>query len=237
MIELPDTYWEVRYVGARYPGSTAVHARPGLADGANCQLFAYEVLRHFGLAPARTALERAVVGHATTPTRDGAAPLDLVLVNTTPTRGAPTSASGPATTRCSTCAPRSGRPALWNMAMFAARPSYRVLVGFKRSNSPGPDRLTPSRFPWSDPSSRTNVPFARLRTGFREQAGRFARCHVMSVRAGRGHKAETRGLNTQLGVRTRPSRVSRERVAVCWARDADRRAWTRAGQRVGHAEG
>jgi hypothetical protein len=48
---LPASFWEVRYVGARFPGSPAVRREPGLAPGANCQLYAYEVARHFGLDP------------------------------------------------------------------------------------------------------------------------------------------------------------------------------------------
>jgi hypothetical protein len=44
---LPDWYWDVRYAGERFPGAVP---RGKLDDGANCQLWAYEVLDHFGLA-------------------------------------------------------------------------------------------------------------------------------------------------------------------------------------------
>src|SRR5687767_7490333 len=43
-VDIPDSFWSVRYNGACYPGAAS-----GLAQGANCQLFAYELLRHHGL--------------------------------------------------------------------------------------------------------------------------------------------------------------------------------------------
>jgi len=132
MIELPDTYWEVRYVGARYPGSPAVSSRPGLGEGANCQLFAFEVLRHFGLAPPELRSSELWTDTATTQRVTVPRPLDLVLVNTSQDPwGAHIGVWAGDDKVLHLCA-EVGRPALWNMAMFAARPSYRILVGFKR---------------------------------------------------------------------------------------------------------
>ncbi len=132
MIDLPDSFWEVRYVGARYPGSPAVRARPGLAEGANCQLFAYEVLRHFGLTPPELrsselwADERCSVRVAVP--RE----LDLVLVNATRDAwGAHVGVWAGRNQVLHLCA-EVGRPALWDMTEFASRPGYRVVVGFKR---------------------------------------------------------------------------------------------------------
>ncbi len=45
MIKIPREFMSVRYVGKCYPGATGV---VGIKDGANCQQFAYELLRHFG---------------------------------------------------------------------------------------------------------------------------------------------------------------------------------------------
>ncbi|HEX6360536.1 hydrolase [Actinophytocola sp.] len=132
MIELPDTFWEVRYVGARYPGSPAVRSRPGLTQGANCQLFAFEVLRHFGLAPPDLRSSELWTDTAATQRVAVPRPLDLVLVNTTPDPwGAHIGVWAGDDKVLHLCA-EVGHPALWNMAMFAARPSYRALVGFKR---------------------------------------------------------------------------------------------------------
>ena len=45
MIDIPEHFMAVRYDGLRYPGAPGVS---GVASGANCQQFAYELLRHFG---------------------------------------------------------------------------------------------------------------------------------------------------------------------------------------------
>ena len=132
MIELPDSFWEVRYVGARYPGSPAVLARPGLADGANCQLFAYEVLRHFGYDPPD--LRSSELWDDTQSTQRVVAPraLDLVLVNSSKDSwGAHIGVWADEDRVLHLCA-ETGRPALWGLGQFAARPSYRELVGYKR---------------------------------------------------------------------------------------------------------
>jgi hypothetical protein len=132
MIELPDTYWEVRYVGARYPGSPAVRSRPGLSDGANCQLFAYEVLRHFGLAPPELRSSELWTDTSKTQRVTVPRPLDLVLLNLYQDPWGAHIGVWAGDDKVLHLCPEVGRPALWNMAMFAARPSYRTLVGFKR---------------------------------------------------------------------------------------------------------
>src|SRR5437762_2304449 len=72
------------------PQRAAVRKRRGLGDGANCQRYAYAVLRHFGLSvpPLRSAElwadERATV-RAERPR-----PLDLVLFDGGPAEGRPT---------------------------------------------------------------------------------------------------------------------------------------------------
>ncbi|MEU7967499.1 hydrolase [Streptomyces sp. NPDC049097] len=132
---LPSAFWSVPHVGSRYPGSPAVSARPGLTAGANCQLFAYEVLRHFGLTPP--ALRSSDLW---TDTRDtvrvlAARPLDLMLFNATDDAyGAHVGVRVEKGLVLHLCA-EVGRPAVWEPAEFAARERYRVLVGVKRVNS------------------------------------------------------------------------------------------------------
>jgi hypothetical protein len=43
--EIPERFWQVRYDQAHDPNSPELHP---MAQGANCQNFAYELLRHFG---------------------------------------------------------------------------------------------------------------------------------------------------------------------------------------------
>jgi hypothetical protein len=132
MIDLPDSFWEVRYVGARYPGSPAVRARPALTEGANCQLFAYAVLRHHGLNPPE--LRSSELWEDDRHTTRVAVPrdLDLVLVNSTRDAwGAHMGVWAGHNEVLHLCA-EVGVPAVWDMAEFATRPGYRVVVGFKR---------------------------------------------------------------------------------------------------------
>lgn len=134
--QIPTAFWTVQHIGSRFPGSAAVTNRPGLEAGANCQLFAYEVLRHFGLAVP--ALRSSDLWHDTTATAHvpTAQPLDLLLFNATEDPyGAHVGVSvGPdAVLHLSA---EVGRPAVWSPADFATRPRYRVFIGAKRAIRP-----------------------------------------------------------------------------------------------------
>src|SRR5260370_13896865 len=80
-LSIPARFHHVRYNGACYPGAEGV---VGLDGGANCQQFAYELIRHFGFAPPDYRSSelwedethtQAVVGEL--------APCDLLLFNRT----------------------------------------------------------------------------------------------------------------------------------------------------------
>ncbi|MFI1438582.1 hydrolase [Streptomyces fructofermentans] len=129
---LPAEFWATPYVGRRYPGSRSVAERPGLAEGANCQLFAYAVLAHFGLhVPAWRSsdlwadTERSV--RVRTPE-----PLDLALFNRADDAwGAHVGVVAGEGLVLHLCA-EVGRPAVWPPGAFAARERYRTLLGHKR---------------------------------------------------------------------------------------------------------
>lgn len=129
---LPEGIWATPYVGRRFPGSRSVAERPGLADGANCQLFAYEVLRHFGLyVPAWRSsdlwADTGTVERVRLPR-----PLDLALFNADDTAwGAHVGVVVGEDRILHLCA-EAGRPAVWPLREFAARDRYRTLLGFKR---------------------------------------------------------------------------------------------------------
>ncbi|MDJ0345788.1 hydrolase [Streptomyces sp. H10-C2] len=133
---LPADFWTVPYTGSRFPGSAAVVGRPGLAAGANCQLFAYEVLRHFGLAPPAQRSSDLWDDTEVTVRVPVPRPLDLLLFNAVDD---PYSAhvgvwiDNDAVLHL--CA-EIGRPAVWGLADFAERERYRVLVGAKRVMTP-----------------------------------------------------------------------------------------------------
>ncbi|WP_084775223.1 cell wall hydrolase [Streptomyces sp. MOE7] len=154
--QLPAALRNVTYSGARHPGAAtpecpshgpdrtpgaagpaAAGALADLARGANCQRYAYAVLRHFGLPvpPLRSAElwadERATV-RAGEPR-----PLDLVLFDAGPAGDRPEGYGahvgvhlGP--DQVLHLCREVGRPAVWRYADFAARARYARLLGVKR---------------------------------------------------------------------------------------------------------
>ena len=132
---LPARFRNVPYVGARHPGSRAVAERPGLDAGANCQLYAYAVLAHFGahVPPLRSDdLWDDLGSTLRVPAGEPFEPLDLLLFNAADDAyGAHVGVWAGPDSVLHLCA-EAGRPALWTLADFAGRPRYRRLVGAKR---------------------------------------------------------------------------------------------------------
>ncbi|GAA3117542.1 hypothetical protein GCM10010521_01560 [Streptomyces rameus] len=130
--QLPAAFWTVPYVGSRFPGSSEVADLPGLERGANCQLFAYEVLRHFGLAVPALRSSELWADTQSTARVPVAQPLDLMLFNATDDAyGAHVGVMVGEGRVLHLCA-EAGRPAVWGMTEFATRRRYRVLIGIKR---------------------------------------------------------------------------------------------------------
>lgn len=125
---LPDWYWDVPYVGGRYPGAVA---RGELRSGANCQLWAYEVLEHCGWSIPD--LRSDDLWHDTVATErvDTPQPLDLVLYNpTVEPWGAHVGLVVDA--GVAHLCREVGTPVIWSEAEFGARAEYAVRIGFKR---------------------------------------------------------------------------------------------------------
>lgn len=129
---LPAAFWTVPYVGSRFPGASEVTDPPSLEEGANCQLYAYEVLRHFGLAVPALRSSELWADTQTTTRVLVAQPLDLVLFNATDDAyGAHVGVWVDEGRVLHLCA-EVGRPAVCETEEFAARERYRVLIGIKR---------------------------------------------------------------------------------------------------------
>lgn len=126
--QLPLRFFEVPYEGSQIPAGDN-----GLGRGANCQRYAYAVLRYFGveLPPYRSSDLWADRVH--TQRVEGAfEPLDLVLFGPDDNSfgahvGLWTGPDGVLHLSKSV-----GLPAIWSLEQFAQRPEYRVLIGAKR---------------------------------------------------------------------------------------------------------
>jgi cell wall-associated NlpC family hydrolase len=129
MLELPDFVWTVRYDGANYPRDGVPY---DLAAGANCQVFAYALLQHFGIAfpPLRSSelWSDTLVTRRVSEYR----PLDLLLFNRSEAAwGAHVAVYVGDAKAIHLCA-SEGRPVIWAIDEFALRDEYAVLLGGKR---------------------------------------------------------------------------------------------------------
>ncbi len=125
---LPEWFWDVPYVGDRFPGAVP---RGQVEMGANCQLWAYEVLAQFGHTVDDLRSDDLWYDQTCTIHVDDAAPLDLVLFNHThDPYGAHVGIwTGDAVAHL---CKEVGTPTVWPLDEFDRRARYRVLVGFKR---------------------------------------------------------------------------------------------------------
>jgi hypothetical protein len=85
MLTIPPPFLDVPYVAARYPGAPGVESGvEALADGANCQLYAYALLRHSGRAIGDLRSRELWLDRVWTEPVVELAALDLLLFNRTP---------------------------------------------------------------------------------------------------------------------------------------------------------
>ncbi len=126
--DMPSSFWQVPYVGARFPGAAS---RRDLTLGANCQLWAYSVLDHFGFSLPDFRSDD--LWHDTISTRrvEDPVPLDLVLFNRSEDPyGAHVGLwTGEAVAHL---CEEVGHPVVWQQSGFDARERYAVRLGFKR---------------------------------------------------------------------------------------------------------
>ncbi|MEO1056073.1 MAG: hydrolase [Actinomycetota bacterium] len=125
---LPRWFWQVPYVGSRFPGAVP---RSELARGANCQLWAYGVLDRFGFNVPDLRSDDLWHDNIWTRVVDDPLPLDLVLFNDThEPYGAHVGlvTEGGIAHLCQ----EIGQPTVWPESVFATRARYAIRIGFKR---------------------------------------------------------------------------------------------------------
>jgi hypothetical protein len=132
---LPEHLRGVPYVYARHPEATEAG---DVSGGANCQLYAYAVLAHFGRYVPPLHSSGLWAEHEAVETVAEAAPLDLLLFDSGPKPGLEEGYAahigvhvGP--DRVLHLCQEVGVPVVWRYADFAARPRYARLLGAKRA--------------------------------------------------------------------------------------------------------
>ncbi len=127
---IPSAFWSVPYDGTRVPGDGLV---PDLTLGANCQLFAYAVLAHFG-RPMLSFFSSDLWADTefTTEAARPFEPLDLLLFNRDSSAYGAHVAVSLGGEDALHLSKRVGRPAVWTLDRFAEEADYRGLIGGKR---------------------------------------------------------------------------------------------------------
>ena len=128
--DIPPKFLSVRYVGARIPEADAPY---DVSNGANCQLFAYALLAHFGrdVPPLRSS-ELWEDADATDRVTGAYQPLDLLLFSESDSAWGAHVAVALGTDRAIHLSQRVGLPAIWPLSRFHEEADYRVLLGAKR---------------------------------------------------------------------------------------------------------
>jgi len=128
-IPVPDRFRDVRYNGGHFPGAPAVD---GVEGGANCQQYAYSILRHYGfdLPDLRSSelwedTEHTVVTHRMQP-------FDLVLLHSNPDSWGAHVGLCVGPNLVLHLSKRLDAPAIETLDDLQQRDEYRHLIGFKR---------------------------------------------------------------------------------------------------------
>lgn len=129
MIEVPERFLGVPYKGAHYPGSPKTD---GLVGGANCQTFAYELLKHFGLNPPQYRSSEFWADEEFTERVEELQPLDLLLWNKTLDAWGAHVGVYLGERQAIHLSKEVGESVIWSMETFLEQPLYRVFIGAKR---------------------------------------------------------------------------------------------------------
>ena len=129
MIEVPSAFLAVSYKGDCYPGAPGV---AGIAQGANCQQFAYELLRYFGNRIPDFRSSDLWEDVDFTLEVSNLEPLDLLLYNSTPRSWGAHVAVYLGEGQIIHLSKEFVRPVIWTHAQFLSTTSYRYFIGAKR---------------------------------------------------------------------------------------------------------
>ncbi|EAY28088.1 NlpC/P60 family protein [Microscilla marina] len=129
MIDIPPHFFEVTYQGAHYPGSPKVN---GLQGGANCQVFAYELLRHHGLKVPDFRSSDLWEDTIHTQQVTHLQPLDILLWNKTPNSWGAHVGVYIGNNQAVHLSKVNHTAVIWTLEHFLEQPAYKVFIGAKR---------------------------------------------------------------------------------------------------------
>ena len=127
--DIPERFWQVRFDQDHDPDSPDLSP---MAQGANCQNFAYEILRHFDLHVPYLRLSNLWDDTEHTTIVQEPRALDLLLFNRTHKAWGAHVALHVGDGQAIHLSKKIGKPVVWPLERFHEQPKYRVLVGAKR---------------------------------------------------------------------------------------------------------
>lgn len=127
--QIPAYFWKIPYDRNHDRHSPIL---PDISQGANCQNFAYELLRHFGWRIPNLRSSNLWEDSEYTIAVTDYRPLDLVLFSRTHDAFGAHVAVHVGSDRAVHLSRRLGFAAVWPLEEFASYPKYRILVGAKR---------------------------------------------------------------------------------------------------------
>lgn len=127
-VSIPASFLRVRYNGAAHPLAPGV----GLARGANCQRFVFELLRDFGYEIGAMRSSELWADRLHTRAVSRKRPLDILLFNRDRRAWGAHLALYLGNDRAIHLCKTVGRPAIWKLTEFNECEAYGVLVGIKR---------------------------------------------------------------------------------------------------------
>jgi cell wall-associated NlpC family hydrolase len=134
---IPGKFLLIRYNGAHYPGSSNTK---GLEGGANCQQFAYELLRYFGLSIPDFRSRELWQDTAYTHRTDTLDTFDLLLWNKNEDPYGAHVGVYVGDGKAIHLSKENVLPAIEPLEKFHDNPAYRVFIGAKRVFSKTPNK-------------------------------------------------------------------------------------------------
>ncbi len=128
-ISIPIRFFDSTYDSSRYPGSSKCD---GIENGANCQYFAYELLRYYGYIVPNLRSSDLWEDDTYTERVDSFEPLDILFFNKDPESYGAHVGIYIGANKVIHLSKEVGYPTVWDMKEFKLREQYSCLLGGKR---------------------------------------------------------------------------------------------------------
>jgi len=127
-IDIPERFRNVRYNADRFPGAPGIQ---GVEGGANCQQYAYSILRHYGFAVPDLRSSELWEDAVHTRVSEDMRPFDLVLLHNEPNAWGAHVGLSVGEGLVLHLSRKIDAPAIETLEEMQARDEYRHLIGFK----------------------------------------------------------------------------------------------------------